>query len=215
MIKKYYSSYTGQQIDEAVHAIIENNIKIEDLSPELIDTLRLWISEAGIDFLKFVEFPNPGTEHRLYVATDKQSIYCWYEGQYVLLAGNSVPYYIVSTLAERNALPKSNGMQVYVIEREALFTYVNKRWQQAVNFDNACFNEGHFNITVDEHGMAKLNLNLDNLIGEVGFIIQDGKIMLDVDEIVTKNSKRLITSGAVYDHVFEQVGVINEELAKI
>ena len=215
MIKKYYSNYTGQQIDEAVRAIVDNNIKEEDLSPELIQTIKVWVSEAGIDFLPFADFPEPGIEHRLYVATDKQSIYCWYEGQYVLLAGNSVPYYIVSTLAERNALPKSSGMQVYVLEMEALFTYVNKRWQQTVNFDNSCFNEGHFTITKDSNGMAKLNLNLDNLINDVGFIIQDGKIMLDIDEIVTKNSKKLITSGAVYDHVQEQVGVIGDELAKI
>lgn len=40
MIKKYYSSYTGKQIDEAVKAIVENEIKLEDLSQELIAEIK-------------------------------------------------------------------------------------------------------------------------------------------------------------------------------
>lgn len=40
MIKKYYSNYTGQQIDEAVKAIIENGIQLSDFSPELVEELK-------------------------------------------------------------------------------------------------------------------------------------------------------------------------------
>jgi hypothetical protein len=40
MIKKYYSNYTGKQIDEAVKAIVENEIKLEDLSQELIAEIK-------------------------------------------------------------------------------------------------------------------------------------------------------------------------------
>jgi hypothetical protein len=40
MIKKYYSSYTGKQIDEAVRAIVENGVQLEDFSPELIETIK-------------------------------------------------------------------------------------------------------------------------------------------------------------------------------
>lgn len=41
MIKKYYSNYTGKEIDEAVRAIVDNNITVEDLSPELVDTIKV------------------------------------------------------------------------------------------------------------------------------------------------------------------------------
>lgn len=215
MIKKYYSNYTGKEIDEAVRAIVDNNITVEDLSPELIDTIKVWISEAGIEFLPFADFPQSGTEHRLYVATDKQAIYCWYEGAYILLAGNSVPYYIVATLLERNQLPKSAGMQVYVTEIETLFSYSGRRWQQVVHFDSTSFNEGHFILEPQANGTIRLSLNLDSLINDVGFVIKDGKIGLDIDSIVTRGSNKLITSGAVYDHVYEQVGLIGEELAEI
>lgn len=40
MSKRYYSKYTGQQIDEAIGAIIENNIQESDLSPELVATIN-------------------------------------------------------------------------------------------------------------------------------------------------------------------------------
>ena len=40
MIKRYFSKYTGQQIDEAIGAIIENNIQESDLSSELIATIN-------------------------------------------------------------------------------------------------------------------------------------------------------------------------------
>ena len=49
MIKRYFSKYTGQQIDEAIGAIIENNIRLEDLSPDLIQTIKGWVS--GLDAL--------------------------------------------------------------------------------------------------------------------------------------------------------------------
>lgn len=39
-MRKYYSNYTGKQIDEAVGAIIENQISLEDLSPELVATIK-------------------------------------------------------------------------------------------------------------------------------------------------------------------------------
>ena len=47
MIKKYYSKYTGKQIDEAVAALIENNVRIEDLSSELVAEIKRWITEKG------------------------------------------------------------------------------------------------------------------------------------------------------------------------
>lgn len=44
MIKRYYSNYTGSQIDEAVRAIVENKVALEDLSPELVAEIKSWIS---------------------------------------------------------------------------------------------------------------------------------------------------------------------------
>ena len=46
MIKRYYSSYTGKQIDEAVRAIVENQVTLEDLSPELVAEIKSWISSG-------------------------------------------------------------------------------------------------------------------------------------------------------------------------
>ena len=40
MIKRYYSNYTGTQIDEAVKTIVENQIGLEDLSPELVAEIK-------------------------------------------------------------------------------------------------------------------------------------------------------------------------------
>lgn len=40
MAVKYISKYTGAQIDEAVKAIIENDIQVDDLSPALIETIK-------------------------------------------------------------------------------------------------------------------------------------------------------------------------------
>lgn len=46
MIKRYFSKYTGQQIDEAVRALIENDIQESDLSESLINAIKQWIAAA-------------------------------------------------------------------------------------------------------------------------------------------------------------------------
>ena len=86
MIKKYYSKYTGKQIDEAVAALIENNVRIEDLSPELVAEIKRWIATGegtkGIRELTFknhYEFPSVGDPLLLYIATDEDMIYYWSE----------------------------------------------------------------------------------------------------------------------------------------
>lgn len=82
MIKRYYSNYTGKQIDEAVKAIIENGIQLEDFSPELIAEIKKWIAEGGsgnskeeLVFKNHYEFPSIGTSNILYIATDESKIY--------------------------------------------------------------------------------------------------------------------------------------------
>lgn len=52
MIKKYYSKYTGKQIDEAVAALIENNVKIEDLNEEVIELINSKANEGNLAALK-------------------------------------------------------------------------------------------------------------------------------------------------------------------
>lgn len=52
MIKKYYSKYTGKQIDEAVAALIENNIKIEDLNEEVVELINSKANEGDLAALK-------------------------------------------------------------------------------------------------------------------------------------------------------------------
>lgn len=67
MIKKYYSKYTGQQIDEAVAALIENNVRVEDLSQEVLDLIGTTggsveivdIPESIIEKLDGVSLTNP------------------------------------------------------------------------------------------------------------------------------------------------------------
>jgi hypothetical protein len=52
MIKKYYSKYTGKQIDEAVAALIENNVKIEDLNEEVVDLINSKANEQDLAALQ-------------------------------------------------------------------------------------------------------------------------------------------------------------------
>lgn len=86
MIKKYYSKYTGKQIDEAVAALIENNVRIEDLSPELVAEIKRWIATGEgtkgtreLNFKNHYEFPSVGDPLLLYIATDEDMIYYWSE----------------------------------------------------------------------------------------------------------------------------------------
>lgn len=53
MAIKYISKYTGKQIDEAIAAIIENNIQFEDFSPELQDLLKTWATQGDAKQLTF------------------------------------------------------------------------------------------------------------------------------------------------------------------
>lgn len=52
MIKKYFSKYTGQQIDEAVSALIENNVRIEDLNQEVVDLINSKANEQDLAALQ-------------------------------------------------------------------------------------------------------------------------------------------------------------------
>lgn len=95
MIKKYISKYTGPQIDEAVHAIVENDITMDDLSPELIQTIKDWGGgEVSLTLAAFDELPEVGEENRLYFATDRKAIYIWdtTKNQYIPLIEDSKDY---------------------------------------------------------------------------------------------------------------------------
>jgi hypothetical protein len=81
-MRKYYSNYTGKQIDEAVSTIIENQISLEDLSPELVATIKSWCTgteEASneLEFKTHFNFPIRGDATKLYIATDEDKIYYW------------------------------------------------------------------------------------------------------------------------------------------
>lgn len=84
MIKRYYSNYTGKQIDEAVKTIVENQIGLEDLSPELVAEIKRWIATGEgvegvreLEFKNHYEFPSIGNPLMLYVAIDEDMIYYW------------------------------------------------------------------------------------------------------------------------------------------
>lgn len=79
MASKYISKYTGSQIDEAIQAIIENNIQLEDFSPDLVNTIQAWINNntAKVIISSFADFPQPGDKSTLYLALDKQILYIW------------------------------------------------------------------------------------------------------------------------------------------
>ena len=86
MIKKYYSSYTGKQIDEAVKAIIENGISWEDFSPELQEYLKS-LAKKELVFNNHFEFPSIGNSETLYIAVDENKIYYWKDSHYVVISG--------------------------------------------------------------------------------------------------------------------------------
>ena len=89
MIKRYYSSYTGKQIDEAVRAIVENQVTLADLSPELVAEIKSWVSGGSCEDIillgyfyndKFYEDNSYTTElaqkeNKLYIDIDTNKIY--------------------------------------------------------------------------------------------------------------------------------------------
>lgn len=102
MIKRYYSSYTGKQIDDAVKAIVENQVKLEDLSPELIAEIKRWIATGeGIEgfrelhFASYHHFPAIGDPLVLYIATDEDKIYYWSNDLLCYKAINPSPEVII------------------------------------------------------------------------------------------------------------------------
>ena len=99
MIKRYYSNYTGQQIDEAVKAIADK-IELDDLHPDLVTEIKKWISEGGsggstaeaeLVFDHHMAFPNVGSPNKLYIATQENVIYIWKDNHYVAIANAEVP----------------------------------------------------------------------------------------------------------------------------
>ena len=55
MIKKYYSNYTGKQIDEAVSAIVDNSVKPEDLTQEVWDDITEIATTVSDEMVDIVE----------------------------------------------------------------------------------------------------------------------------------------------------------------
>lgn len=110
MIKRYYSSYTGKQIDEAVKTIVENQIGLEDLSPELVAEIKSWVATGeggeGIRELEFdsrSKFPELGNPLALYIATDEDRIYYWSnKGEYRALT-SPTPDAIINQVAKNES----------------------------------------------------------------------------------------------------------------
>lgn len=93
-MKKYYSNYTGKQIDEAVSAIIDNRISEEDLSPELVATIKSWSSGEGTQelvFKSYFDFPLQGKPDKLYIAIDQQKVYFWDKGYHAVVSEAVLP----------------------------------------------------------------------------------------------------------------------------
>ena len=119
MVKKYTSKYSGAQIDEAVKAIIENVVTLEDLDPALIEEIKKWIADAKeVLFIPREEFPSEGSDTYLYLATDESILYYWNGEEYK--AVTSTDYYTkeeVDKLLEaiENSMPV-NTNTTYTIE---------------------------------------------------------------------------------------------------
>lgn len=154
MIKRYYSSYTGKQIDEAVKTIVENQIGLEDLSPELVAEIKSWVAtgEGGEEVRELVfksrgDFPTPGNPLMLYVATDEDSVYYWSTtGAYKVLT-SSTPDVIV------NQITKIEG------DVQAL--------QSQINNANILISGNAVKITSNEEKIASNSLSIQNLTKEL------------------------------------------------
>lgn len=99
MIKKYISKFTGTQIDEAVHAIVENDVQLEDLSEDLINTIKSWSTgEMNLVLATYNEFPETGEEKCLYVAIDQNKMYIWdaANNQYQTFIQDSKDYSVIN-----------------------------------------------------------------------------------------------------------------------
>ena len=91
MPRNYISKYTGNQVDEAVRAIVENDIQLEDLSQALVNEIHNWIGEGKVEvfFGNRSNFPEEGQDNMLYVALDQLSLYIWNSAtkQYIKMTG--------------------------------------------------------------------------------------------------------------------------------
>ncbi len=77
---KYQSNYTGKEIDYALQKLLDGSISIEDLSPELVETIQSWIGNGIVAskeliFGSHLEFPVVGEPDKLYIATNEPNLY--------------------------------------------------------------------------------------------------------------------------------------------
>ena len=117
MIKRHYSKYTGNQIDEAVKAIVENKVLWEDFDENLqayfrgLEELVESLAESSQNYKKQVvlsthyEFPKEGEEGVLYIATDENKMYYWYNDPNKINTG----YVEIAIEAEMPDIKEING----------------------------------------------------------------------------------------------------------
>lgn len=101
-------------------------------------------------------------------------------------------FLVVQTLEERNELDElSNGTHVYVVDLDVTYIWKNNKWVQKSG-----------------------NIDVEEIAGTHLFVI-DGKLAVDATNVVEKGSTKLVTSGAVFDHVEDIVGDIEDVLERI
>ena len=205
-MRKYYSSYTGNQIDEAVRAIVENQIQLEDLSPELIAEIKKWIAEGQntgenvreVEFDLRERFPLIGDPKVLYVAMDQDRIYYWSGSTYREIKSGAQDE-IIERIVKINSIDASIEALTSSLENKADKSLVNEI-QALVGVRNSGDNRTIFEIlyqqqeqiTSNENSIQELEENLNNNYykkEEVNALIPTSDGIRDIVNDIAKNDE--------------------------
>lgn len=223
MIKRYYSSYTGKQIDEAVKTIVENQIGLEDLSPELVAEIKSWVATGeggeGIRELEFDsrnKFPELGNPLALYIATDEERIYYWSsEGKYKPLT-SPTPDAIINRIAQNES-----DIKALQENAEALQTQItDANTSISENAVKIASNESKIlnleNALKDKADLAALNevkASVENLSGIIG-LRKEGETR-SVFEILEAQERNLVSLDEKIAINTSSIAGLNEKLPVI
>ena len=216
MIKRYYSNYTGKQIDEAVKTIVENQIGLEDLSPELVAEIKSWVATGeggeGIRELEFKtrnDFPKVGNPLALYIATDEDKIYYYSKnGQYKVLT-SSTPNEVIARIVKNENDIKSLQSQIndsnVLISGNAVKIASNET--EILKLQNA------LNKKADLAALNSVSASVDNLSGIVG-LRKEGETR-SVFEILEAHKSNFVTLAEKINLNTSSIAGLNEKLPVI
>ena len=196
MIKRYFSKYTGQQIDEAIGALIENNIQLSDLSESLVTEIKNWdttaINSALVDYITATKLTEELGNYYTKVETQN-----WFLGIYgtafdAAMLGTQEPSYYLNYNNFTNTPTKLSDFtndQGYISSYTETDPTVPTHVKNITTDDIAAWSNKS-NFSGNYNDLSNKPTNLSDFTNDSGFITSDA--------IPTKTSDLTNDSGFVY-----------------